>query len=54
MAFLDVSKAYDTVWREGLWWKMRSYGVSEGLVDVCRAMYRDVKVTGYSLLINYS
>ena len=27
LAFLDVSKAYDTVWREGLWEKMRMYGV---------------------------
>ena len=25
LAFLDVSKAYDTVWREGLWEKMRRY-----------------------------
>ena len=24
---------------------MRSYGVSEGLVDVCRAMYRGVKAS---------
>ena len=23
LAFLDVSKAYDTVWREGLWRKMK-------------------------------
>ena len=23
LAFLDVSKAYDSVWREGLWCKLR-------------------------------
>lgn len=27
MAFLDVSKAYNTVWHEGLWRKMRQYGI---------------------------
>ena len=27
LAFLDVSKAYDRVWREGLWYKMWHYGV---------------------------
>ena len=27
LAFLDVSKAYDSVWREGLWCKMSHYGV---------------------------
>jgi len=25
--FLDVRKAYDTVWREGLWQKVRAAGV---------------------------
>lgn len=27
LACLDVSKAYDSVWREGLWHKMRQYSV---------------------------
>ena len=35
IAFLDVRKAYDTVWREGLWKKMRGYGIAEKLVKWC-------------------
>ena len=35
LAFLDISKAYDSVWREGLWHKMRQYGVEEKFVCVC-------------------
>ena len=31
-ALLDASKAYDSVWREGLWCKMRHYGVEEKFV----------------------
>ena len=31
LAFLDVSKAYDSVWTEGLWCEMRHYGVEEKL-----------------------
>ena len=29
LEFLDISKAYDTVWREELWMEMREYGVQE-------------------------
>ena len=29
LAFLDVNKACNSVWREGLWCKMRHYGVEE-------------------------
>ena len=32
LAFLDISEAYDNVWREGLWYKMRQYGVEENFV----------------------
>ena len=45
LAFLDVSKAYDTVWRERLWEKMRRYGVGEGMITVCKAMYKNVKAS---------
>ena len=52
VAFLDVRKAYDTVWREGLWWKMRRYGTAEKLVRLCMLFYVKVEacvVTGYGL-----
>ena len=29
LAFLEISKAYDSVWREGMWHKMKQYGVEE-------------------------
>ena len=32
LVFLDVSKAYDSLWSEGLWCKMRHYGVEEKFV----------------------
>ena len=49
IAFLDVKKAYDTVWREGLWKKMRGYGIAEQLVKWCKLFYKRVEgavVTG--------
>ena len=45
LAFLDVSKAYDTVWRQGLWEKMEKYGVKRKLIEVCKALYRDVQAS---------
>ena len=35
LAFLDISKAYDSLWREELWHKMRQYGIEEKFVSVC-------------------
>ena len=32
LTFMDISKAYDSMWREGLWCKMRHYGVEEKFV----------------------
>ena len=34
LAFLD-----DTVWREGLWMKMREYRVQEEFVNICKSLY---------------
>jgi hypothetical protein len=45
MAFLDVRKAYDRVWREALWGKMRVLGFGGRFLDVLKALYTDVKCT---------
>ena len=39
LAFLDISKAYDSVWREALWHKMKQYGVEVTFVRVCEGLY---------------
>ena len=43
LAFLDFSKAYESVWREGLGHKMRQYGVEEKFVKVCEGLYSRVE-----------
>ena len=43
LAFLDISKAYYSVWVEGLWCKMRHYGVEEKFVKLCEGLYRGVE-----------
>ena len=45
LGFMDVSKAYDTVWREGLWKKMREYGVEESFVRLCKGLYEGVQAS---------
>ena len=43
LAFLDLRKAYDSVWREGLWEKMDRYGIGGKFLRVCQALYSSVK-----------
>ena len=42
-SYLDVSKAYDSAWREGLWYKMRRYGIVEKFVKVCEGLYNGME-----------
>ena len=36
--FLDMKKAYDTVWRDGLWYRMWEMGI-QGKLCVIRSIY---------------
>jgi hypothetical protein len=42
LTFIDVRKAYDRVWRPGLWYKLREAGVSSRMLNMIREMYRKV------------
>ena len=42
LTFIDVRKAYDRVWRPGLWYKLRQAGVTGRMLDMLREMYRSV------------
>jgi len=42
-AFIDVAKAYDKVWREGLWYKLWKAGIRGKIWRVLRNMYRKVE-----------
>ena len=42
MAFLDFRKAFPSVWREGLWEKMKYYGIGGKFLRLCQDLYRDV------------
>ena len=42
MAFLDFKKAFPSVWREGLWEKMKEYGIDGKFLRVCQNLYCDV------------
>ncbi len=42
--FVDFKSAFDSVWRDGLWWKMRKYGVEGKLWRTTMEWYRDSQV----------
>ena len=43
LCFVDLTQAYDNVWRDGLWWKMRhEFGVTGLLLRVIRQLYESV------------
>ena len=42
MAFIDVRKAYDRVWRPGLWYKLGLRGLSPRFLRLLQTMYKSV------------
>src|SRR5215203_4795388 len=42
-AFIDVAKAYDKVWRDGLWYKLWKSGIRGKLWRVLRNLYKKVE-----------
>ena len=50
LAFVDFQKAYDTVWREGMFFKLLKSGINGKFFNVIKSMYRDsetcVKIGG--------
>ena len=42
-AFVDFKKAFDMVWRSGLWIKLISSGITGKLFNVIKNMYQDIK-----------
>lgn len=43
MAFLDVRKAYDRIWRGALWEKLEGLGFGGDFLEVIKALYDDVR-----------
>ena len=41
VAFLEVRKTYDRVWREGLWKKMEGYGFGGKFLRVLKELYKE-------------
>ncbi len=41
--FVDYKKTFDTVWREGLWWKLIRNNVNGKLLKVIHSMYNNIK-----------
>ena len=41
--FLDIQKAYDSMWHDGLWYKLWNMGVKERMWHVIKEMYESSK-----------
>ena len=42
-AFIDFQKAFDNIWRVGLWSKLMNINVSGKILNVIKNMYGDIK-----------
>ena len=43
VAWIDYAKAFDTVWRDGLWYKMTKANISTKIINLIRNMYSNIK-----------
>lgn len=43
VSFIDFSSCFDTIWRDGLWYKMLKSGISGKLFNIVKNMYQDIK-----------
>jgi len=48
MCFIDIKKAYDRVWRDGLWVRMADCGIKGKMWRMVRAMYACTRSTVFS------
>ena len=37
--FFDFKKAFDRVWHEGLWQRMRNFGISNEIIEIIESLY---------------
>ena len=44
-AFLDLDKAYDILWRTGLWEALKQYGEEGRLLKAVKGLYKDSETT---------
>ena len=49
--FIDFHKAFDRVWRTGLLWKLKNYGINGNYFMLIKSMYENVN---YSVKTNNS
>ena len=47
--FVDLEKAFDSVWRNGLLHKIRKLGIADKIFDIIKSIYEK---TTYSIIIN--
>ena len=43
LGFLDIRKAYDTVWRNGMWMRMKEAGVKGKMLRILQKWYEEVE-----------
>ena len=51
--FLDLTKVYDTMWGEGLFYKLAKCGISGKTIDILIDMYRSVLFSKKNQGTNY-